>query len=427
MYKRKKKQLKMMLINHNKKFVKNIIERYAFFSTVNIQTKLAQAGCKKTDDNNNNNNTDLTPPIHFSTTFEREKDLSYLSHIYSRTSNPTRDLLEETIADLENGTDCCSFASGSAATSSLLTAVGNNSHVIIGNDVYHGTRSLLENVFNNWGLFHTEIDLTNIDIIKNEVETIKTQGKNVILISEIPTNPSLNVPDLIEISNLLRNYENCIHICDSTWMSPAICNPLNLGVDMVLHSTTKYMGGHSDLLGGCIAYNKQGNDTNKYSQQVFDQIRIVQQQSGNVPSPFDSWLLLRGLRSLDARIARHCENAFKIAEYLENHNAIYKINYPGLVSHPQHDIMSKMISNNNRYGGMLSIELKGGMEKAIDVSSKVQIFKRATSLGGTESLIEHRKSIEPENSPTPDSLLRLSIGLENVDDLIKDLDHALRS
>lgn len=427
------RQKRYLLNKRNKISSSSSVVRLYFSSTVDLQTKLAQAGCKKENSaSSNNDDTNLTPPIHFSTTFEREKDLSYTSHIYSRTSNPTRNLLEETIADLENGTECASFSSGSAATSSLLTAIGPKSHVIIGDDVYHGTRSLLENVFNQWGLLHTEIDLTNVNNVKNEIEVIKHNSdnqKNVVIISEIPTNPSLNVPDIIEISNVTKKYDNCIHICDSTWMSPAICNPLDLGADMVLHSTTKYMGGHSDLLGGCIVYNN--NDVNKddedvkYSQKVFNQIRIVQQQSGTVPSPFDCWLLLRGLRSLDARMRLHCENAIKIAEYLKQHESIKKINYPGLQEHPQHSIMKKMIRQNDRFGGMLSVQLHGGKEKAIEVASKLNIFKRATSLGGTESLVEHRKSIEPDNSPTPDDLLRLSIGLESIDDLINDLEFAL--
>ena len=186
------------------------------------------------------------------------------------------------------------------------------------------------------------------------------------------------------------------------------------------------MGGHSDMLGGCIIFKQHENhDQDIYAKGVFDQIRVVQQQSGGVASPFDCWLLLRGLRSLDARIRLHCENALAVAEFLSNHESIKKINYPGLKSHPQHDVMSKMVRS-HRFGGMLSVQVHGGEDKAIEFCSKVNVFKRATSLGGTESLIEHRRSVEPPNSPTPSDLLRLSIGLENVDDLIGDLENALR-
>eukprot|EP00944_MAST-04C_sp_MAST-4C-sp1_P006719 g6719.t1 len=325
-------------------------------------------------------------------------------------SNPTRNLLEETLADLEYG------------------SIGPRTHVIIGTDVYHGTRSLLENVFSRWGLTHSGIDLTKIVSLKHEIEAVKSDDpdKGVLVISEIPTNPLLKVPDICEISTLLRDYKKCIHVCDSTWVSPAICNPLKLGADMVLHSTTKYMGGHSDMLGGCIIFKQHENhDQDIYAKGVFDQIRVVQQQSGGVASPFDCWLLLRGLRSLDARIRLHCENALAVAEFLSNHESIKKINYPGLKSHPQHDVMSKMVRS-HRFGGMLSVQVHGGEDKAIEFCSKVNVFKRATSLGGTESLIEHRRSVEPPNSPTPSDLLRLSIGLENVDDLIGDLENALR-
>ena len=411
----------MFLRGIRRRLGNSIFPTYSF--STDVQTKLAQAGC--TVDSADKN---LTPNLVFSTTFEREKDLSYQSHVYSRMSNPTRNLLEETLADLEYGSSCCAFASGNAATSSLITAVGPRTHIVIGTDVYHGTRSLLENVFSQWGLTHSEIDLTDIYSLKHEIEAVKSDepDKGIVVISEIPTNPLLKVPDICEISTLLQDYEKCIHVCDSTWVSPAICNPLKLGADMVLHSTTKYMGGHSDMLGGCIVFKQYENhEQDIYAKEIFDQIRVVQQQSGGVASPFDCWLLLRGLRSLDARIRLHCENALAVAEFLSSHESIKQINYPGLKSHPQHDVMSKIVRN-NRFGGMLSVQVHGGEEKAIEFCSKVSIFKRATSLGGTESLIEHRRSVEPPNSPTPSDLLRLSIGLENVDDLIGDLENALR-
>jgi cystathionine gamma-synthase len=388
------------------------------FATVAKATKVARAGCTVDPVTKA-----LTPSIVMSSTFEREKDLSYDGEfIYGRMGNPTRSLLEKTLAELEGGDEACSFGSGLAGIHALISALGQGGHVVLGEDMYHGTRSLIHGVFSRWGLEHSVVDLSSEEELSACLERASRPGTGpVVLISEIPSNPMLNVPDMRRLSDLCRAH-GALHAVDSTWMSPVLCSPFEFGADMVLHSTTKYMGGHSDMTGGAVIL---GPDCNETAGSIFEQCKTVQQLGGAVPSPFDCWLLLRGLRSLQARMKLHCENANYVAQFLSEHPAVSKVHFPGNPDHPQHEIMKSQMNIPDCYGGMMSIEIHGGMEKAVAVAAKTKLFARATSLGGTESLIEHRASIEPEDTPTPDSLLRLSIGLEDKRDLVDDLSNAL--
>ena len=388
------------------------------FATVAKATKVARAGCTVDPATKA-----LTPSIVMSSTFEREKDLSYDGEfIYGRMGNPTRSLLEKTLAELEGGDEACSFGSGLAGIHALISALGQGGHVVLGEDMYHGTRSLIHGVFSRWGLEHSVVDLSSEEELSACLERASRPGTGpVVLISEIPSNPMLNVPDMRRLSDLCRAH-GALHAVDSTWMSPVLCSPFEFGADMVLHSTTKYMGGHSDMTGGAVIL---GPDCNETAGSIFEQCKTVQQLGGAVPSPFDCWLLLRGLRSLQARMKLHCENANYVAQFLSEHPAVSKVHFPGNPDHPQHEIMKSQMNIPDCYGGMMSIEIHGGMEKAVAVAAKTKLFARATSLGGTESLIEHRASIEPEDTPTPDSLLRLSIGLEDKRDLVDDLSNAL--
>ena len=388
------------------------------FATVAKATKVARAGCTVDPVTKA-----LTPSIVMSSTFEREKDLSYDGEfIYGRMGNPTRSLLEKTLAELEGGDEACSFGSGLAGIHALISALGQGGHVVLGEDMYHGTRSLIHGVFSRWGLEHSVVDLSSEEELGACLERASRPGTGpVVLISEIPSNPMLNVPDMRRLSDLCRAH-GALHAVDSTWMSPVLCSPFEFGADMVLHSTTKYMGGHSDMTGGAVIL---GPDCNETAGSIFEQCKTVQQLGGAVPSPFDCWLLLRGLRSLQARMKLHCENANYVAQFLSEHPAVSKVHFPGNPDHPQHEIMKSQMNIPDCYGGMMSIEIHGGMEKAVAVAAKTKLFARATSLGGTESLIEHRASIEPEDTPTPDSLLRLSIGLEDKRDLVEDLSNAL--
>jgi cystathionine gamma-synthase len=230
---------------------------------------------------------------------------------------------------------------------------------------------------------------------------------------ETPSNPLLKITDVTQIVEIARD-ARLLCVCDNTWASPMLQRPLELGADLVMHSTTKYLGGHSDVLGGTII--------SRENSEFFQRIRLIQTTCGAVPSPFERWLALRGIRTLHLRMPAHSENAMRIAQFLNDHSRVEAVHYPGLPDHPGHDIATRQMSS---FGGMVSFQVKGGKDEAMQVAGKVKVFIRATSLGGTESLIEHRASIEGPNTKTPDNLLRMSIGLENVEDLIEDLAQAL--
>ncbi len=355
----------------------------------------------------------VVPPLHLSTTFVREPDGSYRDgFVYTRTDNPNRRALETALAALDGANHpdavALAFGSGLAATTALLQTLRPGDHLLLPDDVYFGTAKVAREIFAPWGLQVSEVDMTNLDAVRGAV-----RDSTELVWMETPSNPLLKITDVAAVAEIARE-AGARSVCDATWPSPALLRPLDHGVDFALHSTTKYLGGHSDLLGGAIIAREQS--------EVSERLRTIQGTGGAVPSPFDCWLLLRGVRTLAVRMAAHCQNAVQIAEFLHEHTAVETVHYPGLPSHPGHETAARQMSG---FGGMLSVQIKGGEEAARRVANRTRLFTQATSLGGVESLIEHRRSIEGPQSRTPANLLRVSVGIEHVDDLVADLAQAL--
>jgi len=347
-------------------------------------------------------------PITLSTTFERGEDGDYPGgFVYSRADNPNRKALENVVAALENGAAACAFATGNAAGMSVFQALEPGSHIICPDDMYHGLRNQLKILFKGILTFDF-IDLTDLELIN---QTINPSTK--LIWAETPSNPLLKLCDIEAISTIAKT-NNLVFAVDNTFASPICQQPLSLGADIVMHSTTKYLNGHSDVTGG-ILVTKEDND-------FWQNIKNVQSYGGAVPSPFDCYLITRGIKTLPYRIRGHVSNAQKLAEFLENHSAVEAVYYPGLPSHPQHQLAKKQMIH---FGGMMSFLLKDGEEKAKQVINGLKVFTQATSLGGVESLIEHRYSVEGPDTKTPKNLLRVSVGLEHIDDLIADLEGVL--
>lgn len=351
----------------------------------------------------------IAAPLYLSTTFEREADGSYpRGHIYSRLSNPNRDALERSLASLEGGEGAIAFASGLAAITTVFQALLPGDHVIASQDLYHGTTHILQDIFQPWGLEVSFIDVTDISKLEGAI-----QPNTKIVFLETPSNPLLKITDIAAVAEIAHR-AGALCVCDNTWATPLLQRPLELGADIVVHSTTKYFGGHSDVLGGA--------SISKVQDAFFERMRMLQRIGGAVPAPFDCWLVLRGIQTLSCRMKQHSENAFAIATFLKDHPNVEKVYYPGLADHPGHEIVRKQMS---QFGGMLSFQIKGDKDEALAFTGRLEIIRRATSLGGVESLIEHRASIEGPQSTTPDNLLRFSVGLENIEDLLADLDQAL--
>jgi cystathionine gamma-synthase len=351
----------------------------------------------------------VTLPIHLSSTFERAPDGSFPSgFVYTRNANPTRAALEESLRLLEGGAAAAAFSSGSAATSAVLQALAPGDHVLAPRDAYHGTAKLMREVFAPWGLACDFVDMTSPDLVAAAM-----RPETRLLWMETPSNPLLAITDIAALAALGRE-RGARTVVDSTWATPVITRPLALGVDLVMHSTTKYLGGHSDVLGGAIVARE--------ADAFFERVRSVQVTVGAVPSPFESWLVLRGIRSLPWRMRAHSANAQAVAEYLAAHPAVEAVHYPGLATHPGRDVAARQMA---LPGGMLSFQPRGDAAHALAVAARCRLFVRATSLGGPESLVEHRASIEGPGTRTPDNLLRCSIGLEHQEDLIADLEQAL--
>lgn len=353
----------------------------------------------------------ISTPIYLSSTYKRNIDGSY-NHdfVYSRTDNPNRKIVENSIAQLENGTYAYAFSSGMAAVTAVIQSLKSGVHVLLPDDIYFAIRKLLDEVFLNWNISYDLVDMSDLIAIKKHIK--KTTA---LIWVESPSNPQLKISDIQKISKLAHTH-NAICVVDNTWATPVFQNPLNLGADIVIHSTTKYFGGHSDVLGGCIIVNNK---------QLAQKFKSIQSLSGAVPSPFDCWLIARGIQTLNLRVKQQTENASKLAQFLENHSKIEKVLYPGLKSFPQHKLALKQ--QNNGFGAMLSVLINGDEQNAFQISTKLKLFTTATSLGGVESLVEHRKSIEGPNSTTPSNLLRISVGIEHIDDLIADWEQALKS
>ena len=348
-------------------------------------------------------------PIHLSTTFERDPDGSYSrGHLYARNSNPTREALEACLAALERGAAAAAFASGSAATAAVFQALAPGDHVIAPHDAYHGTGRLLRETFARWGLETTFVDMTELA----EVERALRPTTRLVWV-ETPSNPMWKVSDIRAIAALAHGAgARCV--CDNTVATPVGQSPFELGADLVVHATTKYLGGHSDLMGGAVIAREADG--------LFERVRAVQAAGGAIPSPFDCWLLLRGIQTLPWRVRAHSENALKVATFLAGHRRVEAVHYPGLASHRAHALAARQM---RCFAGMLSFQVRGGAADALGVAGKVRLFTRATSFGGTDSLIEHRASVEGPETRTPQNLLRVSVGLEHADDLIADLEDAL--
>jgi cystathionine gamma-synthase len=350
----------------------------------------------------------VSTPIYLSTTFERDVEGTYSrGFMYTRNNNPNRQFLEQGIATLEGGASAAAFASGSGTTTAIFQALAPGDHVLAHVDAYYGTSRVLHEISLRWGLQADFIDMSDLAAVKKALRPTTR-----LAWMETPSNPLLKIVDLAAVAKIVHD-AGAICVCDNTW-APVLQRPFDLGADLILHSTTKYFGGHCDVLGGIVI--------TKTDSELFQRIRRIQYCGGAVPSPFDCWLILRGMRTLPYRIRAHSDNAMKVASFLKQHQRVERVHYPGLPSHPGHEIARKQMS---LFGGMLSFEVKGGADAAMKTAAKTKIFIRATSLGGVESLIEHRASIEGPGTTSPESLLRLSIGLENADDLIEDLNQAL--
>ena len=357
----------------------------------------------------------VVTPIFMTSTFKQD-GVGELRHgyDYSRSGNPTRTAFDEQLAAVEGGAYAMSFASGLAAIDVLLRATlrpGDN--VLIGNDVYGGTYRLLAKVFVPWGIGLDVVDITD----PAQVSAALAAKDYAYLWVETPSNPLLNITDIAATSALAHQYGTKV-VVDNTFASPILQHPLADGADAVVYSTTKYIGGHSDVVGGAVVVNDEA---------MRDQIAFVQNSAGAVPSPFDAWLDMRGLKTLELRVLRHSENAMTIAHWLEGHSGVERVWYPGLESHPGHEIAARQMHGG--FGGMISVQLSGGAEAARRFAASTEIFTLAESLGGVESLIEvpaamTHMSVAGTTLEVPANLVRLSIGIEDVDDLIGDLEQA---
>ncbi|HCN82135.1 MAG TPA: cystathionine gamma-synthase [Sphingobacteriaceae bacterium] len=347
-------------------------------------------------------------PITLTTTFERDENGGSASgYFYTRAGNPNRHSLEQVLAQLEGGADACAFSSGNAAGSAFFQALEPGSHIIAPDDMYHGLKAQLNETFK--GVLEADyIDLSDMKVLESAIH----KETRAIWI-ETPSNPLLKVTDIRAVCAIARKH-NLLVCCDSTFATPVFQRPFELGVDIIMHSTTKYIGGHSDVLGGTLI--------TKEKNKLWEKIRRNQELSGAVPSPFDCFLTVRGIKTLPYRMRGHAENALKIAEFLEKHPKVEKVFYPGLKTDAGYEIASKQMSG---FGAMISFQVRGGASEAQQVAGSLKIFTQATSLGGVESLVERRAAVEGPDTKTPQNLLRISVGLENQADLIEDLSLAI--
>ena len=350
----------------------------------------------------------LSQPIHMATTFEHPADSALNDgYLYQRYSNPTQEQLEIALGVLEGGGEALFFATGLAAAAAMLHTLKPGDRVILADDTYFAIRKLFVDEGGRMGLRCVLVDLTD----HAAVQAALAQPTALVWL-ETPSNPLIKVTDVAFVAGLAKA-AGAKSVVDATFATPILLKPLDLGADVVLHSTTKYLSGHSDNMGGSLITRDGALRT-----RLFELRKLL----GGTASPFAAWLTLRGIRTLPCRLAWHCDSAEKIAAFLDQHPNVEKTHYPGLASHAGHQIAAQQM---RRFGGMLSLQVKGDRARAIEVASRLKLFTNATSLGSTESLVEHRQSVEGPTSSTPDNLLRLSVGLEHVDDLIADLAQAL--
>ena len=351
----------------------------------------------------------VAPPIHLATTFRHGPAGERLAgYEYQREGNPTNDRLREALQALEGGATALTFASGMAAMTTLLESLPAGSRVLFPDDCYSGLRMLFSEFLPARGLVVETIDMADLDAVRAACAT-----PLAMLWIETPSNPLLKVCDITALAGI-GHAAGATVVVDNTFATPLLQRPLALGADIVMHSTTKYFGGHSDVLGGALVFARD----DAFARHVAHRLHVT----GAVLAPFSAWLILRGCRSLGARMAMHCANARKLATFLEAHPAVARVNWPGLPTHPGHAIAAAQMRD---FGAMLSIELHGGREAALAVAGKLRVFTNATSLGGCESLVEHRASVEGANPRSPQNLLRISVGLEDGDDLVADFAQAL--
>jgi cystathionine gamma-synthase len=351
----------------------------------------------------------VSPPIHLSTTFEHGPASEVLhGYLYTREGNPVQSRLEQALAALEGGPAALAFASGMAAGSAYLQSLPSGSHILFHRDVYHSLRSMGADFLERWGCEAEFVDMCDLDTLRKAI-----RPNTRLVWMETPSNPLLDVVDIAGVAAIAHGTGAKL-VVDGTFGTPMLQRPLELGADVVLHSSTKYFGGHSDVQGGALVFAERDASV--------ERIEHIRHLLGAVASPFGCWLVLRGLRTLPCRMERHSANAQAIAEALLGHPALDAVLYPGLPSHPGHAVARRQMKS---FGGMLSLRVKGGRAQALEVASRVKLFVNATSLGGVESLLEHRVSSEGPASKTPEDLLRLSVGLEHPDDLIEDLRQAL--
>ena len=351
----------------------------------------------------------IAPPIHLSTTFERNAEgEASRGFSYIRDGNPTALRLEEALAAIDGGEAALAFASGMAAGSVLLQTLPRGGHVLLPDDCYYGYRRLADEFFGQWGLTFDVVAMEDLDAVRRAV-----REETKLIWSESPSNPLLKVVDLAALAEIAHEH-GALLVTDGTFATPALQRPIEHGADVVLHSSTKYLGGHTDVQGGALIFRRR--DT------LFERAGHVRKITGGVTSPFNAWLILRGIRTLSVRVRAQSENALAIARFLSTHPRVEAVFYPGLESHPNHEIARRQMS---AFGGMLSFLVRGTRADALAVVARVRLFTRATSLGGIESLIEHRETSEGPGSTTAENLVRVSVGLEHVEDLIEDLTQAL--
>jgi cystathionine beta-lyase/cystathionine gamma-synthase len=359
----------------------------------------------------------VTVPVYLTSTYQQPSPGKEGKYVYSRTANPTRTALEECLASLEVGRYGLAFSSGMAATTTILLSLKKGDHVIAGDDIYGGTYRLFEQVLRNYGLQFTYVNPENPDNVEKAIR------KNTRLVwIETPTNPLMRIVDIRRISKISKK-AHALLVVDNTFMSPYLQNPLEHGADIVVHSTTKYLGGHSDLIGGATI--TKGED-------VQSRLKYLQNAVGAVPGPLDCYLVLRGIKTLAVRMDRHNENTRTISEFLTKQPKVEKVNYPGLPDHPQRGIIKRQMKGN---GGMLSFQLRGGFNQCKKLLERLRVFTVAESLGGVESLIEHPASMTHASVPRErrlklgisDNLIRVSVGIEDVEDLVQDLNRGFKS
>jgi len=358
----------------------------------------------------------VIPPIYMTSTYAQESPNKHKGYDYTRAGNPNFTNLEATLAALEQGKVATVFSSGIGATTAIISSLSKNDKVVIANDLYGGTYRLFSRVFSQFGIDFSTVDTQDLAAVES-----KLQEKPKLIFLESPTNPLLRISDIEAITTMAKKH-NVLTVVDNTFATPYFQNPLNLGADFVMHSTTKYIGGHSDVIGGVVVTNHESWK---------EKLDFARMAIGLNPSPFDNWLTTKGVKTMGIRMERHFANATKIAEYFNNHPKVKKVYYPGLPSHPNHGIAKKQMSG---YSGIVSVEFDLSLEDSMKLVSSFNLFTLAESLGGVESLVDHPASMthasipkeEREKNGLSDGLIRFSVGIEDVEDLIADLDEVLK-